>query len=53
MKDLHMQERIFAKLFLAHTTSQINVNMDIALPNPRKINAGNKKINICLKIDKI
>ena len=46
MKDLNMRERIFAKLFLAHTTSQINANMDIAVPNPRKINAGNKNVNI-------
>ena len=52
MKDLHMRERIFAKLILAHTTSQIKAIMDIALPNPRKINAGNKNVNICLKIDK-
>ena len=48
MKDLHMRERIFAKLFLAHTISQMNANMDIALPNPRKINAGNNNVNICL-----
>ena len=43
MKDLNMRERIFAKLFLAHTNSQINIIMDIALPVPRNINAGNKK----------
>ena len=52
MKDLHMNEKIFAKLILACTISKINANMDNALPNPRKINAGNKNINICLKIDK-
>ena len=52
MKDLNMRERIFAKLFLAHTISQINTIIDIALPNPRKKNAGNKNVNICLKIDK-
>ena len=51
MKVLNMQRRIFAKLFLAHTISHINIIMDIALPNPRKINAGKKNVNICSRID--
>ena len=52
MKDLHLRERIFAKLFLAHTISKMNAIIDIALPNPRKINARNKNVNICLRIEK-
>ena len=52
MKELNMRERIFAKLFLAHTISKIKTIMDIAVPNPRKIIAGNKNVNICLRIDK-
>ena len=52
MADLHTRERIFAKLFLAHTISQINAIMDIALPNPRKIKARNKNVNIGSNIGK-
>ena len=47
-----MQEKIFAKLSLAHTISKIKAIMDIAVPNPRKIIAENKNVNICLRIDK-
>ena len=52
MKELNMQEKTFAKLFLAHTISKIKAIMDIAVPNPRKIIAGNKNVNIFLIIDK-
>ena len=52
MKDLHMRERIFAKLFLAHTISKIKAIMDIAVPIPRNIIAAIKNVNICLRIDK-
>ena len=52
MKYLQMRERIFAKLFLAHTISQVNNIMDIALPVPRKNNAGNKNVKFFLRIDK-
>ena len=49
---MNMRERIFAKLILALTISKIKAIMDIAAPNPRKIIAGNKNVNICLRIDK-
>ena len=39
-----MRERIFAKLFLAHTISQINATIDIAVPIPRNISAANKNV---------
>ena len=52
MKDLSMRERTFAKLFLAHTISKIKAIMDTAVPNPRKIIAGNKNVKFFLRIDK-
>ena len=50
MGDWHVR-KIFALLILTHTISQINATIDIALPIPRNINAGNKNVNICLRID--
>ena len=44
LEDLHMWERIFVGIRLTQTFSQINAIIDIALPIPRNINAGNKNV---------
>ena len=48
-----MREKISEELFLTHIFSHINATMDIALPIPRNINAGNKNVRISIKIGKL
>ena len=39
-----MRERIFVEICLTNIFSQINAMIEIAVPIPRNINAGNKNV---------
>ena len=45
-----MRERTFTEFFITPIFSQINAMIDVALPIPRKIKAGNNNVDICIKI---